>query len=77
MTSLSDALGQIKFEALHGEIDLDSAYRSGWWHRPYTAEELNAHPDKERILATIEAVVRAKINYAFAILDLEDNGDAA
>jgi hypothetical protein len=51
-------------EASYGDLDLDRAAEPSWYHRPFTEEELTAHPDQERIRATIEAAVFAAVRQA-------------
>jgi hypothetical protein len=53
-------------------LDLDAAFRSGWFHRPFTTEELNEHPDSPRIWATIEAVVDHLLVEAKALAGSDD-----
>jgi hypothetical protein len=31
--------------------------RSRWFYPPYSAEEIDAHPERERITATLEAAI--------------------
>jgi hypothetical protein len=56
----------IKVEAQYAEIAFDriAGWHSGWWHRPFTEAEIDAHPDGERIRATLEAAVRDTIECA-------------
>jgi hypothetical protein len=35
---------------------LDAADRPDWFHRPFTRDEIDQHPDRERLLSTLEAV---------------------
>jgi hypothetical protein len=35
----------------------DGIERPGWFHRPFTREEILSHPDGPRITATIEATL--------------------
>ncbi|MGH6895756.1 MAG: hypothetical protein ACREJ5_04315 [Geminicoccaceae bacterium] len=72
---LADLLAGVRAEALYGATDLESSARPAWFYRPFSSEELDRHPDRERILATIEAVVRDRLDYAFAIAVLDREGE--
>jgi hypothetical protein len=71
----------IKDGSRYAALDFDSFFagRSGWWHRPFTQEELDEHPDGERIQATVEAALRDIVDQVCALVayDLEDDGEAA
>jgi len=49
----------VQDEAMRLVRNIDLIARPSWYHRPLDADELAAHPDRERIVATIVAVVNA------------------
>jgi hypothetical protein len=51
-------------EASYVDVDLDRAAGPSWYHRPFSEEDLGAHPDEARIRATIEAAVFVAIRQA-------------
>jgi hypothetical protein len=36
-------------------VDFDAAQRPGWYHKPFSWEEIAAHPDRDGIEATAKA----------------------
>lgn len=51
---LKDLLSEVDLYAYDAESVLDRPEGRGWWHRPFTREEIEVHPDRERIVATLE-----------------------
>jgi hypothetical protein len=56
LVTLEDLRARI-VAVLYGPIDVGHLERVAWFHRPYTPEELAAHPERERIVATINAAL--------------------
>jgi hypothetical protein len=63
-----EVITEIAFTAKYIAIDFDivAAERTGWWHRPFSEAELAAHPDGERIRATVRAAIDDVIDQACA-----------
>jgi hypothetical protein len=79
-TEPKEVIEAIELYAYCAKIDFDSfnSACSGWWHRPFSSEELDAHPDSERIKATVEAAVRDVIEYACSMASARfADGDGA
>jgi hypothetical protein len=51
----SEALKHVEQYVRWADIDLDQAQRPHWFYRPFMPEEIDAHPERERILATVKA----------------------
>jgi hypothetical protein len=78
---LEATLLSIVRHGIFAEIDIEAAAVPGWYYRPFSRDEIEAHPDRERIMATIEAVVddvlrSVKAQLADEISDLlgDENG---
>jgi hypothetical protein len=67
-TPPKEVITEIAFTAKYIAIDFDivAAGRTGWWYRPFSEAELDAHPDCERIRATVRAAIDDIIDQACA-----------
>ena len=70
----SELLRLVKSEAEQLPLDFDRAYEFGWFVRPFTADEIDQHPDRERIVATVDALSRWLVAEAIAkvLFDLRE-----
>jgi hypothetical protein len=72
----AEALKLVRQYVAWAEIDLERAQRPDWFFRPFTPEETDAHPERERILATAKAaageLVHAAISFAEGEVELEE-----
>jgi hypothetical protein len=50
------------------DLDYDAAWQSDWYERPFTQDEIAAHPDGARIRSTVEAVAAHLVQRAVADL---------
>jgi hypothetical protein len=57
----NEALKRVREYVRWADIDLDQAQRPHWFHKPFTPEAIDAHPERERILATIQAAAEELI----------------
>jgi hypothetical protein len=65
MTAL-EILKHLERYAQWAEVDLLEVQRQEWFHRPFAPEEIDAHPDGERILATAKAFAQELVKEALA-----------
>jgi hypothetical protein len=53
--SLAEVRYQIHNLTIGDGVDPDELYRDRWFHRPFAGDELEEHPESDRLLSTIRA----------------------
>jgi hypothetical protein len=66
-------LGGLGRDLRRRQVDLNRCQRPGWWHRPFSALELEGRPDRERIYATIEAAAVQLVTAAIDAVIAEES----
>jgi len=75
--TVNEVLKHVREYILCTDVDLDQAQRPNWFYKPFTPEELAVHPDRERILATAEAIaeemIEAAVRDAKSAIEIDDD----